>query len=359
MIAARPARSIRFLIQFILFSLLTLFTVPHAFADENMPVGSVGGEVRADLFTGTATTSIPIQVPPGRQAVQPELALTYGSANGNGWVGMGWKLEKSVIERQTKDGLDYNGGDYVFRLSGINVELINTTGNEYYSKIEGSFTKVEKLNDSNNRPYFVATDKMGKKHYFGQYPETRVVDPNDPDRIFRWCLDRVEDVHGNYMVINYSYDQGQAYLSRIDYTGNTALGLKPTNSVVFHLEDRNDKNPIYTLKWGTPQKTAKRLKTVEVRANTDVTVNSNGSVTVNNAGTLQRAYKLTYTESAETSRSILADIQQYGDNATIDGTGTITGGTTLPKIDFTYSQEGEAEFFAYQKDNIDPNITEG
>ncbi len=350
MIAARPSSATPFLIQFILFCLLIFSTAPHLFADENMPVGSVGGEVRADLFTGTATTSIPIQVPPGRQAVQPELALTYGSANGNGWVGVGWKLEKSVIERQTKDGLDYNGDDYVFRLSGINVELINTTGNEYYSKIEGSFTKVEKLNDSSNRPYFVATDKMGKKHYFGQYAATRVADPNDADRIFRWCLDRVEDVHGNYMVINYSYDQGQAYLSRIDYTGNTVLGLKPTNSVVFHLEDRNDANPSYLLKWGTPQKMAKRLKTVEVRANTDVTVNSNGSVTVNNAGTLQRAYKLEYDYSTSTDRSLLESVQQYGDNATLSGSGTVTGGTSLPAITFSWRDDATGDFTFHRGD---------
>ena len=52
--------------------------------DQDMPVGAVGGSVHADLFTGTATTSIPIEVPPGRGGVQPSLALVYGSANGNG-----------------------------------------------------------------------------------------------------------------------------------------------------------------------------------------------------------------------------------------------------------------------------------
>jgi len=69
--------------------------------DQEMPVSAVGGTVHADLFTGTATTSIPIAVPPGRGGVHPTLALVYNSANGNGWVGLGWKLEKSVIERQT------------------------------------------------------------------------------------------------------------------------------------------------------------------------------------------------------------------------------------------------------------------
>ena len=34
--------------------------------DQEMPVSAVGGTVHADLFTGTATTSIPIAVPQGR-----------------------------------------------------------------------------------------------------------------------------------------------------------------------------------------------------------------------------------------------------------------------------------------------------
>ena len=94
-----------------------LFVPPFAFAnetDQDVPVSAVGGTVHADLFTGTATTSIPIAMPPGRGGIHPNLALVYNSANGNGWVGMGWKLEKSVIDRQTKFGLNYSGDDYIF-----------------------------------------------------------------------------------------------------------------------------------------------------------------------------------------------------------------------------------------------------
>ena len=50
------------------------------------------------------------------------------------------------------------------------------------------------------------------------------------------------------------------------------------------------------------------------------------------SGSRVRAYKLTYTTSGATSRSLLASVQQFGKNATLDGTGTVTGGTSLPAI---------------------------
>ena len=287
--------------------------------DQDMPVGAVGGTVHADLFTGTATTSIPIEVPPGRGGVQPELALVYGSANGNGWVGMGWKLEKGVVERQTKFGVDYNGDDYVFRLSGINVELVNIGNNEYRAKIEGGFTKVEKLTATDGKPYFMATDKTGKKFYFGQEAATRVADPNDANKIFRWCLDRVEDTNGNYMTLTYTSDQGQSYPARIDYTGHGSTA--PTNSVIFHLENKpaGTSSVLYTTKF--PITHGKRLKTIEIRAN----------------GNLIRAYALTYSISDVTKHSQLSDIQQFGNNATVDSTGNVSGGTNLPALHYDVS----------------------
>ena len=256
--------------------------------DQEMPVSAVGGAVHADLFTGTATTSIPIAVPPGRGGVQPNLALVYNSANGNGWVGLGWKLEKSVIERQTKFGLNYAGDAYIFRLAGINVDLVNIGSNQYRAKIEGGFTRVQKLTASDGKPYFLATDKTGQKFYFGRTAATRVANPSDATKIFRWCLDRVEDSDGNYMTISYTGDQGQGYLARIDYTGHGST--RPTNSVIFHLETRPDAVSMYTSHF--LMKTAKRLKTIEVRAN----------------NRLVRAYKLTYTSSAGTSRSLLRSV---------------------------------------------------
>src|SRR5882762_10066574 len=42
--------------------------------------------------SGTATYTIPIWSPPGPQAVQPSVALTYNSRQGDGYLGVGWGL---------------------------------------------------------------------------------------------------------------------------------------------------------------------------------------------------------------------------------------------------------------------------
>ena len=71
-----------------------LFVPPVTFAnetDQDVPVSAVGGAVHADLFTDTATTSIPIAVPPSRSGVQPNLAFVYNNVNGNGWVAVSCK----------------------------------------------------------------------------------------------------------------------------------------------------------------------------------------------------------------------------------------------------------------------------
>ena len=284
--------------------------IPLLFAqepDQDMPVSVVGGMVHADLFTGRATTSIPLAVPPGRGGVQPNLALVYSSANGNGWVGMGWELEKGVIERQTKFGLDYTGDDYILRFSGSKRDLVKVSTTTYRAEVEGGFTRVQKKTATDGKPYFLATDKTGTKFYFGRTATTRVADPNAAGKIFRWCLDRVEDPHGNYMTLSYTSDQGQAYLKHINYTGHGSTA--PTHRVVFHLENRTDAPVRYTPNFRS--KLAKRLKTIEVKAN----------------GRRVRAYQLTYTSSAGTSRSVLKSVQQYGDDVTLNTQGTVTGGT--------------------------------
>jgi len=273
----------------------------------------------ASIFTGAATNAIPIIVAPGRGGIVPTLTLQYNSYRDNSWVGRGWDLDCGAIQRSTKRGISYSANDYVAVKDGSHTELVPRSdwgADVYGTKIEGAFTKYT-FNSSSG---WQAIARDGAKYFYGQTAASRQDNANG---VFKWCLDRVEDVHGNYLTVTYIKDQGEIYLERIDYTGSTH-GLSPTNYVRFYLEDRPDKPAMYTTH--APVTMAKRLKSIEVVA-------SNSRV---------RAYKLTYTTSSGTSRSLLARVQQFGSDATVNTNGDVSGGTTLPPIDLQYTAEASA-----------------
>ncbi|MDP3092209.1 MAG: SpvB/TcaC N-terminal domain-containing protein [Nitrospira sp.] len=300
--------------------------------DLDMPISSstVQG-IGPDLFTGMLRMSYPIEVPPGRGGVQPNLTLTYSSSVGNGWVGRGWALELGDIERKTKNGINFSGNEYVFKLNGAAGDLVPAPppapSNEYRPKIESRFSRIRKLAAG-----WEVTDRNGTKYLFGTTTATRIADPLDPTKVFKWCLERVTDSDGNYMTVTYVSDQGQAYIERIDYTGNGPLA--PTNSVKFYLNDKPYSLPLYLSNFLVT--TGKRLKTIEVKAN----------------GSLVRVYRLTYSyESSgfQESRARLFQIDHFGRNATLDASGNVTNATTaarLPITTFRYGNGNGGNLFA-------------
>src|SRR6185369_3740526 len=60
--------------------------------------------------SGTAVVRFPIEVPPGRRGIQPDVALTYSNEGGNSWLGLGWDLKAPSIEVDTRFGVPrYDG----------------------------------------------------------------------------------------------------------------------------------------------------------------------------------------------------------------------------------------------------------
>ncbi len=54
---------------------------------------------------GTANLSYQLEIPAGRQGMQPNLALTYSSSGGNGWLGVGWDISVPSITVETRWGV--------------------------------------------------------------------------------------------------------------------------------------------------------------------------------------------------------------------------------------------------------------
>ena len=296
--------------------------------DDDQPMGAAGGTVHVDPFTGSATTSIPIQVFPGRNGVQPNLQLTYASASGNGWVGMGWKLELGAIERNTRFGVTYNetaadnGKVYAVRMSGVSAELLKLTPSnpadpEYRAKVESGFHRIRTLTTGGGE----VTDRKGVKYLFGTSVNARVEDPNDPSRVFRWNLDRVEDRDGNYVVVTYTKDQGQSYLSQIDYTYTTKDATSAPYSIKFYSNTPVGMSAPDTYNAYFKVVTAKRLQAIEIKAN----------------GATMRAYKLSYTPSPTTGTYLLTQVQQFDRNAMIDPVTYSVTGSALPPMTMAYS----------------------
>jgi hypothetical protein len=82
-----------------------------------------GGEsIESDEFTGAATQSINIPVPPGRGGMEPNININYNShrKNVNSWVGNGWELDMGSITRLPENGsIDFtHGRSFEARFSG-------------------------------------------------------------------------------------------------------------------------------------------------------------------------------------------------------------------------------------------------
>ncbi|TDC32704.1 RHS repeat-associated core domain-containing protein [Kribbella albertanoniae] len=262
---------------------------------------------------GTFSDTISLQVP-GFRGLEPKLSLTYESSAGNGVAGQGWKLAGlSEIERVSarRGAPKYDDTD-AFRLDGQDLIACTagsvspscTTGgthatkNETYLRIAFSGTR------------WTVTAKDGIRRVFAPIESVAT------DQVFRWGLSQVVDTLGNTVDLTWNTD-GWAAPAQIAYNGVT---------VKFHYEARPD-NEQRAAGNGVLSAVKGRIKTIDIAV----------------GGGRVRAYKLTYATSGTTTRSLLTQVQQFGKDAVVDASGTVTGGTSLPPASATY-QTGTPAF---------------
>lgn len=242
-----------------------------------------------DMFTGSFGHSIPLAVSPGRKGMQPSLALNYRSSNANSWVGMGFSLNPGYIVRSTRLGppsYDDIKDTFYFVTDAGTTELVHLTDNLYQAKIESSFAKFFKETDDSWR----IIGKDGSVIRLGQTANSREISSAGT---YSWYITKAIDTNKNYIEYTYAKDEGKCYLNRIDYTANEG-GFSPTNSVEFFLESREDTPSSYIST--SKISIAKRLKEIQVKVNSE----------------LVWKYILEYEYSADTNRSLLKSINQYG-----------------------------------------------
>jgi RHS repeat-associated protein len=205
-----------------------------------------------DLHSGAASFSIPIQLPPGRGGLTPQLSLDYNSerlggmkgytSNGS-WVGTGWELDVPNI--QFSEDPVYDPDNFHTRaflsLGGLGGEMVPDPVDPFTWRLRGDpYTRIHADCDAPDCAAWTVTDKRGTQYVFGttspivrtyeRYYIGQPVVPGGipPMRLYRADVRYIRDVLGNQ--IDFTYQQYQvagpygtdvmnAYPSRITYNG--------------------------------------------------------------------------------------------------------------------------------------------
>ncbi|ANI90119.1 hypothetical protein A9P82_12995 [Arachidicoccus ginsenosidimutans] len=210
-------------------------------------VGAIAGNASVSL-TGAATYTIPIQLPPGTNGLEPSVSVSYSSESGDGVAGWGWSLNASTVITRAGKNTYYNGStspinytnsNDAFILDGQRLMVVsgnNGADGTIYGTENESFAKIQSFggSETSGPDYFVVTTKDGKIMEFGHTTDSKLNTDNGQSTMM-WYLDKVTDQNGNFMKYQYtinSTDRDFA-LTEIDYTGNTISGLQPYNKVLF------------------------------------------------------------------------------------------------------------------------------
>jgi len=146
---------------------------------------------------GDARLSYPIEVPPGRQGLQPQLSINYNSSGGNGWLGVGWETldafdqHRHALRRAEVQRKRARGGP----TSSTASRMVKVAEGEYRLRIEGPFQRIRRYGTAPNNYWWVVTDKNGMRQIFGGDASAQLRDPNGRG-IFVWHLNRMVDANG-------------------------------------------------------------------------------------------------------------------------------------------------------------------
>jgi len=304
-------------------------------------VGALPGT--AGVEGGAAMYRIPIEVPPGRAGLQPEVSLNYSSRNGNGVAGVGWAVSVAQkIYRCPRTLAQDNGGrtvqqDAYDRICYDGQRLVSTgsygtSGSQYRTEID-QYDRITLNGDLGSwTSYFEVEHKSGRISQFE--PGFSYGSSLPPDT---WYLVREFDRHGNCILYNYSphayssvrpsSDQNRD-LDSISYTGTGSWGQRQCNvgpegrQVRFIYENREDIRTTY--QYGVGSVMSARLQSISTMV---------GSQRV-------RVYQFAYHSSRATRRSILEQVTLcIGATATVDGNGAHCGAEKLPSTLFTYQED--------------------
>ena len=278
---------------------ISLAAPPNATPTPPAQVRGLGSSSQVAYQNGAFTSNLAIEVPQFH-GVTPSLGLNYSSSGGNGFAGVGYFLSGfPEIEGE------YKGGTIAYRFDGEPLIASYALGGTH-ATLRQSFLRI-----NFNSSTWQITQPNGTVMTLSQIANNR------------WGISSVRDSHGNTAYYSWScnvpyYEPNDTcYPSSVSYGGGA-------NVVTIYKELRTD---IDTLATGENAHVKRRYRLKAIT----VTVNSS---------TL-RTYKLTYSNSARTGRSLITNIQQFDRSAYVStdgyGNGVVNGGVGLPMSTATWS----------------------
>jgi RHS repeat-associated protein len=286
----------------------------------------------ANLFVGGVTTAVPIDLPPARNGMTPQIALTYSSAGGPSRYGYGWDLTLGRVVHRTKYGIlscsrEEERNEYVLVLPGRTVEFRfdEATGRGLPHAEEDLFRIT--LHPNNYWEVWA----QGRRYQFGNGANSRsgnyVGSPLQwgcgnhllsPNSTYAWELTRVEDQNQNYTEVTYASlpNEYGPHPDRVRYGGNLQ-SFWPPFEVEFIWEERPSDDAIRNSLGGFLGRLVKRLSKIKV----------------NHAGSVVRSYRFWYDGYQGTTplragrQSFLSAVAQYGGD--LDEPGTPSTPATL------------------------------
>jgi RHS repeat-associated protein len=197
-------------------------------------ISGIGETFQPDLHTGTGNLAIPLQLPPGRNGLQPSLSLSYSTGNPNGPYGLGWDLTVPGVRRKTSKGIPrYDPALDTFILSGaedlVPVSGAGTQAVRYRPQSEAGYARITHLTGTGGDYWEVWSTSGLRSRYGTPRPPGQpagwtdpavIADPAQPGHIFAWLLSQTTDPLGNQIAYTYQADPAgtaQRYLSQISY----------------------------------------------------------------------------------------------------------------------------------------------
>jgi len=263
------------------------FTVYSATASELVNTAPLLDGKNVDLQSGAASFAIPLELPPGRGGLKPQLSLTYSSsrlgemrtyASGTSWVGAGWDLDVPNIQFQFDPNYEPRAQQRhraFLSLNGIGGEMLqDPNGAQDADGYIWRMRDEQYLKVRSSCDYFGCSDgwtvwdKNGTKYVFGvgawnsnysRFYYQRVSANMWYIRPYRLDITYIEDIYGNR--IDFTYWQQRlpdpqkpndeyvmaAYPFQIIYNGGEAV-------INFHRGcDQTPASPAVCMRYDTPR----------------------------------------------------------------------------------------------------------